>query len=914
MTDERDQGIVDAMTSLEDNAGTLRLFARSGNNTGGYFVVGHWAPLVAQQFVKSSTVLKNWGQSATKPLMCVHINEALGREVIREALLHLGAAVEVFDRPSGGGPYSCKKRGTPGNASAFEDVLFASGDVEVQLMSFGAVWISAPESGKVQVGFAYANATLRTINVAQFADTEQLVHLDALVTQCNLKEVYASATNGAEVQKSLRRITGAAGVSLTDVPAKLFVSAETVRKVQALLRVQESTLMLTDAPHTLPALNCLLMQSNLAMDDSNLRAFTLSRLHPESFLRLDTAAVSALNIVASGAEAGKGKLPISIYGWLNQCSSGMGSRLMRQWILQPLRSAAEINARLDIIEVMSEVAAVRDSIREALRSCLDMDRLNKKLQRGTCSLREVFSLLGFVNSIPNIAKILEGCSHSRHYPLIHANYVEPLHQMHAEMENLTILIEASLECIPHSTRMKPEFDDDLMELDRVRNDLLADIEKEFNSILSKHGWSDKTLKLEQHASYGYVMRVSRKDDQEVRENKKFQTINTSKDGVRFTTERLSAANHQYKAVIADYDRRTLSLQKQLVETVATYLPLLDVVKEKLADLDVFTTVAAIVRMSRHPMSRPTIIEGASASQDGTVQFVNLRHPLVEVRQAEFVPNTVSMTSERNALIITGPNMGGKSTLMRSVGIGVVLAQAGFFVPAESATVAIRDAVLCRVGASDHMAQGVSTFMVEMLESASILAAATRSSLVIIDELGRGTSTFDGFGLAWAIAHEVACNIHASLLFSTHFHEMTELADEFANIANVHVGAETPADDTSKLRFTYKLEPGPCGRSFGILVAELAKMPKAIIDEAKRKAAEMEDFGGRDALQGTAAATTTTHMLNALPQEVAQRLTKLAQRVHKATATSLSVEASAAELELIRREIAADASLRALFGA
>ena len=168
-------------------------------------------------------------------------------------------------------------------------------------------------------------------------------------------------------------------------------------------------------------------------------------------------------------------------------------------------------------------------------------------------------------------------------------------------------------------------------------------------------------------------------------------------------------------------------------------------------------------------------------------------------------------------------MGGKSTFMRSIGIVVLLAQAGCFVPAEYAELTVKDGVMCRVGSTDYMSQGVSTFMVEMVESSAILSNATNNTLVIVDELGRGTSTYDGFGLAWAIAHHLAVAVRCSLLFSTHFHEMTALASNYSNIRNMHFAAE-PEEGGTKLRFTYKLQPGACGRSYGIYVAELANLP------------------------------------------------------------------------------------------
>jgi len=219
------------------------------------------------------------------------------------------------------------------------------------------------------------------------------------------------------------------------------------------------------------------------------------------------------------------------------------------------------------------------------------------------------------------------------------------------------------------------------------------------------------------------------------------------------------------------------------------------------------------------MVRPTM----EAAETNTLNIVNLRHSLVEVRCQDFVSNSVKLSKGQNGLIITGPNMGGKSTYMRSVGVAVVLAQAGCFVPCDEATISVRDSILCRVGATDYLSRGVSTFMVEMLEASSIIATATEASLVIIDELGRGTSTYDGFGLAWAIAAKLANDTKSLLLFATHYHELTKISEEHSNMSNVHVSAKV-SEESDTIQFLYRLQEGACGKSFGVHVAKIAGIP------------------------------------------------------------------------------------------
>ena len=844
--DERDSVLVSFYSELAagDGDATLRLFVRGNSPAAAYAVLGKWATRIAQEYIKSSVVVKNWGTSAN-PLPAVGISEAASREIIQDALLHNSTAVEMYEKSAPCG-WKLIRRGSPGYIGDFENALFGTDEVDVQVvcMAAVAVRIDPSDASNVRVGCAFGNMTLRRLFVCQFCDSLHLVHTSAALAQHAVKELLLPKSieiDLPKVHESLSRVISRLGISTRFVSYKPTgpITADLERRLAALLSVKENVLEVAAMEDAAPALQMLLVNSGIADDPSNAQAFQIQQTHITSMLKLDGNALTALDLVAAGKESGKNKMPVSIYGWLNRCLTGMGSRMMRQWLLQPLRDEETLLNRQAMVEVMVGSPILRDSLKHnVFRYCLDLDRFNRKLQRNRASLKEILSLLSFINTLPVVVELLsQHTASTRFAKLVEDEYTAPLRDMATHTANLRVLVETTIEIPPGESdaRIKPEFDDEMIELDTQRSSVLESISSEYTHAMRHYGWTDKQLKSEYHPTYGHVFRVSRKDDKQVRDCRELLTVNTAKDGVRFTTPKLSAANETFNNIQKQYDKRQRAIHEKLMETVASYLPVLDDAKEVIAQLDVYAAWATIVCESRHPMVRPTLLPSAQ----NIIRIQGLRHPLVEMRQSEYVANDVALSPAANGMIITGPNMGGKSTYMRSVGVAVVLAQAGCFVPAESAEISLRDAILCRVGATDYLSQGVSTFMVEMLESASILTAATSESLVIIDELGRGTSTYDGFGLAWAIAEQLSTVCRASVLFATHFHEMTFMCRQHPNLRNLHVSAEASEDRV--LRFLYKVLPGPCARSFGIHVAELAKLPASVIEEARRKAEELECF-------------------------------------------------------------------------
>lgn len=415
----------------------------------------------------------------------------------------------------------------------------------------------------------------------------------------------------------------------------------------------------------------------------------------------------------------------------------------------------------------------------------------------------------------------------------------------------------------HEFIIKPEFDESLKTIRKRLDKLKRDMESEHMRVgddLNQD--TDKKLFLENHKVNGWCFRLTRNEAGCIRQKKQYQEISTQKNGVYFTTNTLQEKRREFDQLSENYNRTQSGLVNEVVSVASSYVPVVEKLAAVLAHLDVIVSFAHVSVHAPTSYVRPTM----HARGTGNTVLKEARHPCMEQQDdISFITNDVSLVRDSSEfLIITGPNMGGKSTYIRQIGVIALMAQIGCFVPCSEAELTIFDCILARVGASDSQIKGVSTFMAEMLETANILKSATKESLIIIDELGRGTSTYDGFGLAWAISEYIVKEIGAFALFATHFHELTALVDTYPQVQNLHVVAHisegtAPANGDAdadvdmdaaavqkkrEVTLLYKVEPGFSDQSFGIHVAELVRFPQKVINMAKRKADELEDFAGK----------------------------------------------------------------------
>jgi DNA mismatch repair protein MutS len=540
-------------------------------------------------------------------------------------------------------------------------------------------------------------------------------------------------------------------------------------------------------------------------------------------LVLDPVTVRNLELVAplfadEPPRASQATAPATLLAAIDATVTSMGARLLRAWVLRPELDRQEIEERLDAVAELKSHTMLREEIRQNLRGVQDLERLASRATLGVATPRDFVALRQSLARIPLVRRFLGNCATPRLVALL------------AEMDELADVqqrLEKTIADDPPPLASEPGVIargvdnelDELRDLSQRSRQIIAAMEER-----ERKRTGIASLKIRYNQVFGFYLEVSKPNLALVPAD--FERKQTLVNAERFTTPELKGYEQKVLAAderIAEIERRLFA---ELRSWVAQQSPRLRRTALALAQLDVLANLARLAAARNY--QRPEFTDS------GELFIVGGRHPvieqLLEQQGQRFVPNALYLNpATHQILLITGPNMGGKSTYLRQTALIVLLAQIGSFVPAEKARLPLTDRIFTRIGASDNLARGRSTFLVEMSEVAAILNLATPHSLVLLDEVGRGTSTFDGLSIAWAVVEHLQSETRARTLFATHYHELTELADLLPNIKNVHVSVE---ETPNEIVFLRRVEEGSADKSYGIEVARLAGLPRGVVQRAR----------------------------------------------------------------------------------
>ena len=537
--------------------------------------------------------------------------------------------------------------------------------------------------------------------------------------------------------------------------------------------------------------------------------------YPERYLALNATTFRNLEITKTiRSNERKG----SLLELLDKTKTAAGARLLQLWLQNPLTDKKTLENRLDAVELLSERWSERQKVRSYLEKIYDLERLMTRILYGRANPQELLSLKNSLTVLPELKKLLDEFKQSQYLTTLKNN-------LDLLTDVISLLDTALTEDPPYNLKGGGVFKkgynqqiDQLREASEKGKEWIAHLESG-----EKEKTGIKSLKIGFNKVFGYYFEVTKANLELVPDY--FQRKQTLANGERYLTEELQRLESQ----VLGAEEKLIPLEEEiyndLLQELGKEAQRVQKTSEILAQVDVLQSLAEVAVQNSYV--RPQLLD----KEENYLQFLDLRHPVVEnvLTATAYVPNDLDMPDQNDFYVITGPNMGGKSTYCRSVALAVIMAQVGSFVPARKAVLSIRDRVFARVGANDDLRSGQSTFMVEMNEVANILNHATPYSLVILDEVGRGTSTYDGLSMAWAVSEYLIKELKTKTLFATHYHELTHLSNLYENVENFSVAVKEKGEEIILL---HKIVSGAADRSYGIQVARLAGLPQLVVDRAK----------------------------------------------------------------------------------
>ncbi|SSD62102.1 related to DNA mismatch repair protein MSH2 [Saccharomycodes ludwigii] len=689
-----------------------------------YTIVGEDAQFAAQQVYHTSSVLKKAnclsGNENSEPLTYVTMSQQVCLQFLKMCLFEYGYKIEIYDKS-----WKIIKRASPGNIEQIDDLLSVSIDSSIVLCSLK--FQNNLNEGNSTIGCSFVDSSIYKLGMIELLDNEVYSNLESLIIQLGAKEcLVPDLRENISQKKELEKITRVidrCGCVVTFVKPSDFTDKDVDQDIVRLVGDELTLALPKYSKLCLSACNALLIYLNLMGETKNYGKYELIEHSLNQYMKLDASSLRALNIFPQGpsqsiATAGSSNHTKinSVFQLLNKCKTHSGVRLLHEWLKQPLLDLDELNKRHDLVEFLIDQLELRQILRDNyLPHVPDVRRITKKLNM-KANLDEVLKLYTFVDKLPMIASTIKeyvaDCGTNHTANIILEEWYGPLEKEIEPLSNFKKMVEDTID-LDHYEKYNEaiincEAEEQLSLCKGKLDQHLAEVEDLHSSVAEDLGTDDKRLKLEKHHLYGWCFRLTRNDAKVLRgkTEHRYYELSTVKAGVYFTTKDLERISKEIEQLEQQYDALQKELVAEVVAVALTYTPVLERISMILANVDVLCSFAHVSSYAPIPYVRPTML---SMTEQDTRKLIlqNSRHPVLEVQDdVSFISNDVKMErGTRDFLIITGPNMGGKSTYIRQIGVIVLMAQVGCFVPCDDAQISIMDSILCRVGAGDSQFKG-----------------------------------------------------------------------------------------------------------------------------------------------------------------------------------------------------------------
>eukprot|EP00917_Polyrhabdina_sp_WS-2016_P012934 GHVP01028281.1.p1 GENE.GHVP01028281.1~~GHVP01028281.1.p1 ORF type:complete len:838 (+),score=143.40 GHVP01028281.1:721-3234(+) len=789
-------------------------------NKNEYCLFGEDAVWVKEKFPGTKLLdLQNiTSDGITRSYYSISVTKTQLKDIFEKALKEMLFDIEVWAYTERG--YILESHSSPGNIASLDALI---PDIDINT-SMSVLWVENEKDKTHKMRFLSADTIEKSMSLSIFEDKPSFSCLGAVLIQCNVTECLLIAENIARLEEGvLDLLTKALKVNGVKIKKLSCLYEKSAVDWKNVVNYDKEYIDILFEKYTSKIIQSCV--NYLSVDPEEV--FSIN-IHRESkYMKIDTIALRALNILPkSNKDDG------NLYSIMNKCMTKQGGRLLNTIIRNPLLSEDDLNIKYSILDFFINETQLREATRERiLRPMPDIYRLSKKLETGNLSIKMILSLYNGVCLSKELQAILREKEENNG---IVSSFLERLEEIEEKADLFCTLIENTIDielANRHEYVLRDEGDPEMDILKTELNNLDSASAQEFENTVKTLGESGSSLKLEYNSQTGYYFRIPRGNSKAINGNWKYIKIAVLKNGVHFKTSELTRINEERSIL----EKKKQNIQKRregiFMDDIRGLKSIFEVIADISANIDVSISFAVFCTSFNQSFTKPVIVK------ERKIILKDSRHPLIESQGIDFVSNDIELLPKKRFQIITGPNTCGKSTYIRQAGISVFLAQIGCFVPASYAELSIFDSIFARVGASDNHYKGMSTFMVEMTEMATMLQNGTEKSLLIIDELGRGTSISDGYGLAYAISKEIIQNVKCFCFFATHFHEITMLENELEGVGNF--SASVLIEENSFIPM-YKILNSPCNKSFGVDVAAIAGFPEKILLNARKKSQELEN--------------------------------------------------------------------------